>query len=218
MEIKKQQPCKDFCPALKHLRNKLSNKIYYLKNKEKLKKRQNDYYQANKESIRDKVNESRKNPEVIIKNRELRKRTNYNLKRKDAKNKWSKEKYTHDLHYRNSKRLRNRLRQSVKLNQTNSFIWDLVGCSLAEFKLYIESLFEEGMTWENHGVNGWHYDHKKPCNLFNLILEEDQKVCFHYSNIQPLWAEDNLAKSMMGDEQWEIRKSILTNNEKQKEG
>ena len=48
------------------------------------------------------------------------------------------------------------------------------------------------MTWENHG--DWHIDHIRPCCSFNLLNDDDQKQCFHYTNLQPLWAKDNLMK------------------------
>ena len=50
------------------------------------------------------------------------------------------------------------------------------------------------MKWDNHGLYGWHIDHIQPCNSFDLSNEEEQKKCFHYSNMQPLWAFDNLSK------------------------
>jgi hypothetical protein len=49
------------------------------------------------------------------------------------------------------------------------------------------------MSWENHGE--WHIDHIRPCAAFDLTLAAEQKVCFHYSNLQPLWAEENMKKS-----------------------
>ena len=59
----------------------------------------------------------------------------------------------------------------------------------------MESKFTEGMSWENQGKNGWHIDHKKPCSKFDLSKPEEQKKCFHFTNLQPLWWEDNLKKS-----------------------
>ena len=50
----------------------------------------------------------------------------------------------------------------------------------------------EGMSWENHG--DWHVDHIRPCCSYDLTIEEEQKKCFHYTNLQPLWAEENLSK------------------------
>ena len=50
------------------------------------------------------------------------------------------------------------------------------------------------MSWKNHGKYGWHIDHIKPCSKFNLIDPTEQKKCFHYTNLQPLWAKDNLTK------------------------
>lgn len=71
---------------------------------------------------------------------------------------------------------------------------ELIGCTITEVKLYLESQFTEGMTWDNYGMYGWHIDHIKPCSSFDLTDPEQQKLCFHYTNLQPLWAKDNLSK------------------------
>lgn len=71
----------------------------------------------------------------------------------------------------------------------------LVGCSAKEYRTYLESKFQEGMTWENYGRSGWHIDHIVPCCSFELTDLEQQKKCFHHSNTQPLWANENLKKS-----------------------
>ena len=71
---------------------------------------------------------------------------------------------------------------------------ELLGCTIEECKTYLESLFKEGMSWNNHGLNGWHIDHIVPCSAFDLTKIEEQKKCFHYTNLQPLWAKDNLSK------------------------
>jgi predicted DNA-binding protein YlxM (UPF0122 family) len=72
---------------------------------------------------------------------------------------------------------------------------DLIGCSVKELRTHLESQFEHGMNWENWTVNGWHIDHIRPCASFDLTDPEQQRQCFHYSNLQPLWAEDNIKKS-----------------------
>lgn len=69
---------------------------------------------------------------------------------------------------------------------------DLIGCSPIELKTYIEKRFLNGMSWNNYGK--WHIDHIVPCSSFNLTNELELKKCFHYSNLQPLWAIDNLRK------------------------
>jgi hypothetical protein len=69
----------------------------------------------------------------------------------------------------------------------------LLGCSINDFRLHLESLFQIGMSWENYGR--WHIDHIIPCSKFDLTKLEEQKKCFHYTNQQPLWAIDNLKKS-----------------------
>lgn len=71
---------------------------------------------------------------------------------------------------------------------------ELVGCDKEFLKRYLESKFLEGMSWDNYGRDGWHIDHIKPCCSFDLLDPEQQKECFHYTNLQPLWAEDNWRK------------------------
>ena len=71
---------------------------------------------------------------------------------------------------------------------------EILGCSLEEFKLHLESQFKEGMTWNNYGLRGWHIDHIKPCASFDLTDPKQQEECFNYSNMQPLWCHENWAK------------------------
>jgi hypothetical protein len=70
----------------------------------------------------------------------------------------------------------------------------LLGCDVSQLWEHLESMFQEGMTKENYGK--WHVDHIKPCASFDMYDPEQQKQCFHYSNLQPLWAEDNLIKGI----------------------
>jgi hypothetical protein len=60
---------------------------------------------------------------------------------------------------------------------------------------YLETKFHDGMNWNNYGKRGWHIDHIKPCAAFNLTNVTEQRACFHYTNLQPLWWYDNLKKA-----------------------
>ena len=60
---------------------------------------------------------------------------------------------------------------------------ELIGCTVEYLKGFIEAKFKPGMTWENHGKNGWHLDHKIPCAEFDLRNPAQQKLCFHYTNL-----------------------------------
>lgn len=75
---------------------------------------------------------------------------------------------------------------------------ELIGMELEEFKNYFRGKFRPGMTWENWGPV-WHIDHIRPCASFDLTLPEQQKICFNWSNLQPLFAEENLRKGAKYD-------------------
>lgn len=75
--------------------------------------------------------------------------------------------------------------------RNGSAVRDL-GCSIPEFKTYIENKFVDGMSWDNHGE--WHLDHIKPLASFDLTDRSQLLIACHYTNYQPLWAIDNLKK------------------------
>jgi hypothetical protein len=79
------------------------------------------------------------------------------------------------------------------LKQSSSIA--LLGADIATVRKHLESLFMPGMTWENHGLVGWQIDHKLPCDSFDLTKSEEQKKCFNYTNLQPLWYDENIRKS-----------------------
>ena len=77
----------------------------------------------------------------------------------------------------------------------NDFTQEFLGCSPTFLKKYLEKKFKSGMNWKNYGPKGWHVDHIKPLSKFNIENIEEQYKAFHYSNLQPMWAMDNLKKS-----------------------
>lgn len=98
--------------------------------------------------------------------------------------------------YKLKEACRNRIRSAIKRmkgkKQDTSI--DLLGCSWNTLKSHLESGFLEGMSWDNHGLYGWHIDHVRPCASFDLSDLRQQQECFHFTNLQPLWARDNLSK------------------------
>ena len=158
-----------------------------------------DAYYKNHEKGKEKTREAmrtwrKNNPEKYKENR----RRNYeqNIERckiwtREYKRKLRKEKNPQHIL---SESLRTRLYTVVKRGYKRYKTGELVGCSWIDLKEHIEKQFQPGMCWENHGVRGWHIDHIKPCASFDLTDAEQQKVCFHYTNLQPLWARDNLTK------------------------
>lgn len=90
--------------------------------------------------------------------------------------------------------IRSRVSTLIRRNSKSrvSLSKKLLGCSMDEFKTHLESKFIDGMSWDNYGK--WHLDHIIPCSSFDLSKIKDQKKCFHYTNLQPLWAIDNLKK------------------------
>jgi len=102
-----------------------------------------------------------------------------------------------NINFRIALGLRNRIRNAIKRSDGEKALKsiDLLGAPIDVVKKHLESLFQEGMTWANHTIDGWHIDHIIPCAAFDLTKPEEQKKCFHYTNLQPLWARDNLVKN-----------------------
>lgn len=69
----------------------------------------------------------------------------------------------------------------------------LIGCSIEHLRVWLTFWFQPGMSWANYG-EVWHIDHDRPCASFNLVDPVQQRECFHYSNLRPLFVKDNLAK------------------------
>jgi len=103
-----------------------------------------------------------------------------------------------DASYRLEHLCRVRIRVAVKGIAKSANTAELIGCSIEHLIKHLESQFKEGMSWKNYGFRGWHVDHIKPCAAFDLSDSSQQRTCFHYTNLQPLWAEDNFKK---GDSQ-----------------
>lgn len=107
---------------------------------------------------------------------------------------YSTHRYRTIEHERLGTTLRSRVRMALnaakatKQYQTN----ELIGCTILEYKDYLESRFLPGMSWNNRSE--WHIDHIRPCVSFDLTDPMQQKQCFHFSNTQPLWCLDNLKK------------------------
>lgn len=150
-----------------------------MRNKEKIREYQRLWREKNKERLKiQKHNYHKKNKDKIYAR---------HIKR------W-KERFASDAIFRVQNSLRSRIHDALKHNKKVQKTHKLLGCSIQEFKEYISLKFQPGMIWENHGLAGWHIDHIKPCSSFDLSKPEEQAKCFHYTNLQPLWAKDNLSK------------------------
>jgi hypothetical protein len=171
-------------------------KQYFKRNHKKLLQYLKEYRKINKLKLKEKRNLRKKlYPELIkqIAKRHYNKYKNthfFKNKRRIAKNK----KYKTNLQFQIKERLSARLIIALKNNIKSSRAIELLGCSLNEFKIYLKNKFIKNMTWKKFMNGKIHIDHIKPCRLFDLSKVEEQRKCFHYTNLQPLWAKDNLKK------------------------
>ena len=95
--------------------------------------------------------------------------------------------------YRIRRNLRRRLSHALHGANRANHTARLLGCTIDQFLGHLEINFRGGMTWENYGTV-WHIDHRRPCASFNLTDFEQQKICFHWRNLQPLFAKENHIK------------------------
>jgi len=202
-------------------KRKESKRKYYLKNRDKILEKCREKYKENREAkiaYEKKYREKNKKTidayqkEYRIKNKEKRRKScrEWHYKNKDRVKEyrkdnadyikqWYRDYYKNNVQDRIARCLRARLNDALKGNSsTGSAVRDL-GCSIEEFKKYIEAQWQEGMIWDNHGINGWHIDHIKPLASFDLTKPEELKKACHYTNLRPLWAKDNLSKGAKYD-------------------
>src|ERR1035437_1396904 len=107
-----------------------------------------------------------------------------------------KNRYETDINFRLAHLLRTRIGKVIIRNQkVGSAVKDL-GCSMPELKEHLEKQWQPGMTWDNWGrgkeKETWHIDHIKPLTRFDLTDRQQFLEACHYTNLQPLWAEDNI--------------------------
>jgi|688.fasta_scaffold290625_2 hypothetical protein len=208
--------CKE-CEKIRSLEYRVKNREKInLKNKDRRKEnpdKHKEYYRKYVEKNPDKSSKERlklyrQNPEFVEKekkrrkkyyqdniDREREKRKKYYHLNKDEErkknNNWRKEKMKTDGFFRMKRRLRDRIRDYMKGEYISKKTSDIVGLDYNDFKNYISGMFTEGMCWENYGK--WHLDHIKPLCTAKSI--EEVYLLNHYTNLQPLWGDDNLKKN-----------------------
>lgn len=197
------------------------NRKNYEKNRDKVKNKSREYYETNREKINEQKRGSEKikqaQKEYCLKNKEKIKqiRRAYREKNRDklrqmkknwtalnldraraTRNSYDKKKRNSDPIYKLLINTRTRINQAIKNNSKVTSTIELIGCSIEELKTYLSSKFKEGMDWSNHGKGSgkWNIDHIRPCVSFDLSDPEQQKICFHHTNLQPLWETENLKK------------------------
>lgn len=156
--------------------NKDKIKAYNKVNEDKIKAYKKDYYQDNKDKIKEYLDANKDKIRV-------------------KKNNYFKNRLKTNIQYKLSHNLRTRLNIAIKGNYKFGSAVDDLGCSIPELKVYLESKFQPGMTWDNWSEVGWHIDHIKPLASFDLTDRKQFLEACHYTNLQPLWAKDNLIKS-----------------------
>jgi len=164
---------------------KINRKEYWINNKDALKVKNKEYRETNKEKIKKQRSERKEEIKKIAKIYYNRTRDKRNLNRR----KYIKNRLDTNLSFKIEKYLRSRLYTSLKYKgiKKSKSLNDLLGCDYMYLRDYLESKFLPTMTWENYGKY-WHIDHIIPCAKFDLTKEEEQRKCFHYTNLQPLFA------------------------------
>jgi hypothetical protein len=187
----------------KSCRKKFRKSTYYIfidENREKNRERQKKYYQNNtdKERIRCKTYR-----EILTKDKSIvtpKTKEEIKLKKqewiknnRELNNQKKRNKYKNNINHRISINVRNRMNNFLKSKniQKRNKTFEVIGCSPDFLKEHIENQFIDGMSWNNR--NEWHIDHIIP--LSSAKTEEELYSLCHYTNLQPLWVEDNLKKS-----------------------
>jgi len=170
--------------------NREKIKAWREQNAEKIKERHKAYREQNREKIKERKKAYRKQNAEKLKGQMKA----YHKQNRDKARIYQRNKRKTDPNFRLANNLRGRVRQALNGKSKSKNTLKLLGCSVDFLKKYLENQFQAGMSWDNYGYNGWHIDHILPCASFDLSDPKQQQKCFHYSNLQPLWAKDNISK------------------------
>ncbi len=163
----------------------------YEKNKEAISKKLKEYYETHRVEIIEK--------QKIYQETHKEERKLYLKQNNETIRAYVRNKRKNDINFRLTGSLRNRVRKAVKgINKSKSTL-ELIGCSIEELKQYLEKHFQLGMNWDNYNYRGWHIDHIRPCASFDLNKPEEQRKCFHFTNLQPMWRKENQKKGSKYD-------------------
>ena len=181
--------CKEYCKRYdtnNPKKRKAQWKKYRLNNRDKLRERNKQYDIKNKDT--------RKQHRVETRDKIRERGRLWRLNNKDKRNEYLRKLSKNNLNYRLTKLLRRRIQIAIKTAKKSKRTMELIGCSTKYLLNHLESQFDDEMNWDKFMNGEIHIDHIRPCISFDLSNEEEQKICFHYSNLQPLWAIDNLMK------------------------
>jgi len=159
---------------------------------DKAKACQRRYNKTPKARIRDKKH--RETPKRKKYSKEYAQKYTKTEKYKKWQREYSKRKRTNDIQWKISAILRTRLRNALKNNAKIGSAVKNLGCTVPELKIYLESQFKDGMDWDNWEPKGWHIDHKKALSNYNLNDPIQFKEACHYTNLQPMWWQENILK------------------------
>ena len=169
-------------------------KNYREKNREKILSQKKEHWDKNKHEINEKRKEWRSENKDKISIQSKKYYEKNKTKIREYQNEYEINRKQKDFSYRLRINLRARIREAIKNNGTKksySTIF-LIGCEVDYLRQHLESQFKTGMSWSNYGER--EIDHIQPCSSFDLTNEQQQKKCFHYTNLQPLWWHENLKK------------------------
>lgn len=180
----------------------LRKKQWYYKNKIRILKQKKEYMKRPEVKLRVKEKRLKNRPKILAKKREYEARPEvkahrreYDIKRKPIRAEYERNRRKTDTEYKIRCNLNSRIRSALRGRGKKSMhTMELIGCSIDQLIKHIESLFKPDMSWDKFGQKGIHIDHIIPCCSFDLTDPEQQKICFHYLNLQPMWWHDNLDK------------------------
>lgn len=194
--------CKKCCIE----KSKLYHAAKYLDQKSLILEQKRQYYLNNSEKILSKKKiYATQNANIIAHKNKLWYEQNkntviYKLKRRKANTEYVRNRKTVDPLFKISQNLRSRMWHALKNNQKSGSAISDLGCSIAKLKIHLQLQFHRNprgehqyMDWNNYGK--WHIDHIQPLSCFDLMDPEQFKKACHYSNLQPMWARDNILKS-----------------------